>query len=159
MKNLIAAIIILLAGMAALHSCSGCSHGGKGGGADSVPTFVKADTAEVLAMAESYLDCVRDGRYDEAVGMLRVIKNDSILPLPEKTEQSIRMQQKTFPVLEYRLTDMEFANENRVKVTYAIEFFKKDSADNIQNTITLTFAPQRINAKWYLELLDGQTFD
>lgn len=40
-------------------------------------------------------------------------------------------------------------------MTYSIEFFKKeDPNDPIQNTIRITFAPQRINAQWYLALMD-----
>lgn len=156
MKNLIAAVTITAIVTAALSACSGCSTGKSGDGTDSMPTFAKADTTEVLNLTETYLNHVRDGEYDEAVKMLNVILNDSAMRLTEETEHNIRMQQKTFPVLAYRLTDMEFVNENNVTVTYEIEFFKKDSADNIQNTTHLTFAPQRIGHQWYLELLDKQ---
>lgn len=154
MKNLLAAAIIVTAVMAALSACSGCSTESRDGSSDSVPEFGKADTAEVLALTGTYLDHVRDGEYDAAVAMLRVIENDSVMTLPETTERNVRMQQKAFPVLAYHLTGMDFVNRHRVRVTYDIEFFKKDSADRIQNTISLTFAPQRIGNSWYLELLD-----
>ena len=138
----------------AMPSCSGCSNKSDSEKSDTIPTFVKADTAEVLAMTETYLNHVRNGNYDGAIGMLVQIVNDSVKELSPETEQNIRMQQKTFPVLDYHLTEMKFINENKVKITYDIEFFKKDSADRIKNTISISFAPQRINAQWYLELLD-----
>ena len=88
--------------------------------------------------------------------MLCVIENDSVKPLTEDMRQSIMVQQRTFPVINYRLTDMEFVDANRVKVTYAIEFFEKEQGSSMQNTISITFAPQRINGDWYLELMDRQ---
>mgnify|MGYP001030954838 CR=1 FL=1 len=155
MKHLIAAAAALLILTAALSSCSGCS-GSSDRQTDSTPTFVKADTAMVLELAESYLNHVRDKDYDGAVSMLCVIENDSVKPLTEDMRQSIMVQQRTFPVINYRLTDMEFVDANRVKVTYAIEFFEKEPGSSMQNTISITFAPQRINGDWYLELMDRQ---
>lgn len=155
MKNLIAVSLLFITVAMAMPSCSGCSDNkGDSEASDTIPTFVEADTSEVLAMTEAYLNHVRNGQYDEAIGMLVQIVDDTVKTLSPETEQSIRMQQKTFPVLDYRLTEMKFINENRVKITYDIEFFKKDSADQIKNTISISFAPQRINAQWYLELLD-----
>lgn len=144
----------MVAGAMGFWSCSGCSSHDGDKTTDTIPTFVKADTAEVLKLTSAYLDCVKNKEYDKATAMLCTIINDSVMPLSEVTAQRVRSQQLTFPVLSYRVVDMEFVNQNRVTVTYAIEFFEKDPHDSIQNTYRLTFAPQRINAKWFLELAD-----
>lgn len=154
MKNFIVAIVLTMATLFGMASCSGCSSSKDNKDKDTIPTFAKADTTEVLELATKYLDLVKNKQYDDAEAMLSVIENDSVMQLSDEQKRMIRGQQKVFPVLDYHLVDMEFINENRVHVTYAIEFFKKDPKDSIQNTIRLTFAPQRINAVWYLELLD-----
>lgn len=143
-----------------LASCSSCSSDNKKGGGssnptDTVPTFCKADTTQVLKMAEDYLEALKNQRYDEALSKLNLILNDSVKPLPEKDKQTILRQQQVFPVLDYHLESYKFITEHRVEVTYEIEFFKKENPkDPIQNTIRITFAPQRINATWYLALMD-----
>lgn len=154
MKNYIVIALFIVAGAIGLRSCSGCSSGDKGKETDTIPTFVKADTTEVLRLTQEYLEYVKNKEYDKATAMLHTIVNDSVMPLSEKVETRIRAQQRTFPVIAYHVVDMEFVNRNRVTVTYAIEFFEKDPRDSIQNTIRLTFAPQRINAVWFLELVD-----
>jgi len=153
MKNYVIMALLLLAGIIGLGSCSGCSSG-KDGGRDTIPTFAKGDTIEVLRLTADYLECLKNKEFDKATAMLHTIVSDSVKPLDPKVEQRIRALQNTFPVLSYRVVDMEFVNQNRVTVTYAIEFFEKDPHDSIQNTYRLTFAPQRINAKWFLELAD-----
>ncbi|MBO5186509.1 MAG: hypothetical protein J6B91_05600 [Prevotella sp.] len=153
MKKLFTAIIVIAVFSLCFGSCSGCSSD-KDKGTDTIPMFVKADTMEVLNLVEQYLDKVRNKEYDAAIAMLCVMENDSVKPLGEELEEEIRVQQQTFPVLDYHVEDMEFINENNVRVTYAIEFFKKEPDSKIKNTIRLSFAPQRINAVWHLELLD-----
>ena len=159
MRNILAAAAAVLVIGGILATCPGCSSKSGKAPNDSVPTFVKADTVEVIKLTETYINHVKNGEYDDAVDMLHVIVNDSVTEPDEDTKQNIRTQQLTFPVLDYKIAGMEFVNENRVKVTYTIEFFEKEPDSTIQNTITITFAPQRIGGKWYLELLDRQGDD
>lgn len=138
-------------------SCSSCSGNkdGKTAKADTIPTFCKADTTEVLKMAESYLEHLKNKEYDAAFDMLRNVQNDSISNLTADQRTQLMAQQKAFPVLDYKLESYKFINEYRVELTYSIEFFKKEKEDDpIQNTIRITFAPQRINATWYLTLME-----
>lgn len=153
MKRIFTAVIVIAAFSLFLGSCSGCSSD-KEKASGTTPEFVKADTTEVLSLAGQYLDNVKNKDYDAAIAMLHVIENDSVKPLDEEVEREIRVQQQTFPVLDYHVEEMEFIDENNVRVTYAIEFFKKEPGSKMKNTIRLAFAPQRINAVWYLELLD-----
>lgn len=154
MKKLLISLITGIAAAACISSCSGCSSDAGSECTDSIQMFVKADTAEVMALAEDYLRLVHDERYDEAISMLSVIENDSVWPVPEETRREIKIQQRTFPVLDYRMEYVTFVDEHTVRVTYIVEFFRKAPGETVQNTVRLTFAPQRINGTWYLELLD-----
>ena len=150
-----------LAGSLFLASCSSCSNEKKAdiwrssGVADTVPTFCKEDTTEVLQMAETYLTHLKNKQYDAALSMLHEIVNDSVKPISQEDKQNILRQQEVFPVLDYHLESYEFVNEHKVQLTFSIEFFKKENEnDPIQNTIRINFAPQRINATWYLTLMN-----
>jgi len=135
-------------------SCSSCSGNKNESQTDSVPTFSKADTTEVLKMAETYLTHLKNKEYDAALSMLYFVENDSVKPLPEKEKQNIIAQQNIFPVLDFKLESFKFASEFNVEATYSIEFFKKqDPDDPIQNTIRITFAPVKSDGTWYLALL------
>lgn len=152
-KKLILIVAVVAAIVSGMASCTGCS--GKGEKAkDTIPTFVKADTVEVLNMVEMYLEYVKNKEYDKAIEMLHDITNDSVAPLSAEMESKVREEQKVFPVLSYKRDTMTFINEHRVEVTYDVEFFERDTTTDIPNTVKMTFSPQRINATWYLSLLD-----
>lgn len=152
-KKLILIVVVIGAIISGLASCTGCT--GKGDKAkDTIPTFAKGDTVEVLNMVEMYLEYVKNKEYDKAIEMLHDITNDSVAPLSAEMERKVRQEQQVFPVLDYKRDTMSFINEHRVEVTYDVEFFERDSTTNIPNTVKMTFAPQRINATWYLCLLD-----
>lgn len=146
----------LLIACAFFASCSSCSSSKERAVTtqDSVPTFCKADTTEVLKMAETYLEHLKNKEFDAALDMLCTIENDSVKPLPEKERQTIVGQQNVFPVLDYKLESYKFQNENNVELTYTIEFFKKAEGEEIPNTIRITFAPERIGGVWYLTLMN-----
>lgn len=145
----------LLVACAFFASCSSCSNSKeRAASQDTVPTFSKADTTEVLKMAETYLEHLKNKEYDAAIDMLCTIENDSVKPLPEKERQTIVGQQNVFPVLSYKLDSYEFKDENNVELTYTIEFFKKAEGDDVPNTIRITFAPERIDGTWHLALMN-----
>lgn len=115
--------------------------------------FVKADTTYVLDMVNEYMTHVQNKEYDEALSMLcEFYSEDSIFAISDEERERVTKLHKTFPVLKYTVTGMEFNAENDVTVTCAIEFFEKDPNDSIQNTIRLAFAPRRVNAEWMLTL-------
>lgn len=151
-KFFIGCIIICSIIMASCSNCSGNKD--RADSQDSVPTFSKADTTEVLKMAENYLTHLKNKEYDAALHMLYYVENDSVKPLPDDEKQKIIEQQNVFPVLDFKLESYKFVNEFNVEATYSIEFFKKpDPDDPIQNTIRITFAPVKYDGAWYLALL------
>lgn len=155
MKIIIRSVIACLALCWMFAACTGCSGDkNRARSTDSVPTFSKADTTEVVAMCETYLNHLKAKEYDQAIGMLNYILNDTVHPLPEADKATIIKQQNVFPVLDYTLESMEFKDPNNVILTYSIKFFEKPEGSDIPNTIRIAFSPQRINGQWYLELMN-----
>jgi len=151
-KLLITAIISIISGFC-LTSCFNGSDK-KTEKNDSIPVFCKADTTEVLQLTEKYLNHLKKKEFDAALGMLNEIRNDSVYSLPENKKQIIIKQQEVFPVLNYKLESYQFKDEHNVELTYSIEFFEKSEGSDLPNTIRVTFAPQRINAQWYLAVME-----
>jgi len=152
MKKLILFISLSLLTSIFLTGCSGCSSRNED---KHEPVFVKADTVEVLKMAEEYLHLVQAKDYDKAMDMLYdIYPNDSVAPISQKERDKITAQHRAFPVLDFHVADLKFVDADKVRVTYSIEFFKKDPNDSIQNTVRFSFAPERINSVWYLQVMD-----
>lgn len=155
MKNLLVLAFSALVLAVSFSACSGCSSQKSEVEEDTIPTFAKGDTTDVLNMTTRYLDLVKNKQYDDAVSMLRVIVNDTANAVSEDMKQSIIRQHKNFPVLAYSLDDMTFIDATHVRITYSIEFFEKEPGSKIPNTVKLAFEPQRINAEWFLGLSEG----
>lgn len=119
---------------------------------DTIPTFVKGDTIEVVNMASDYLDCIKKGKYEEAVSRLRYFENDTAKLYSDDVLKSIIRHHKNIPVLGYQLKDMTFVDAAHVRLTFSIKFMEAEQDSKIPNTVCFTFEPQRINAEWYLGL-------
>lgn len=131
--------------------CEGCSNKQK----KEPPIFVKADTTTVLKLIDEYFQHIQNKEYEQAVGMLYKIDTpDSIKDLKEEEKAKIIKELEAFPVLSYRVSEMKFIEADRVRVTYVTEFFKKRPGNSIPNTLSYSFAPERINGKWYLQLME-----
>lgn len=119
---------------------------------DTIPTFAKGDTIEVVNMASDYLDCIKKGKYEEAVSRLRYFENDTAKLYSDDVLKSIIRHHKNIPVLGYQLKDMTFVDASHVRLTFSIKFMETEQDSKIPNTVSFTFEPQRINAEWYLGL-------
>ena len=100
MKNYIVIALFIVAGAIGLRSCSGCSSGDKGKETDTIPTFVKADTTEVLRLTQEYLEYVKNKEYDKAVAMYQ-----------KALEQKIDNNEKRAGVIK-QLSDCYLAKED-----------------------------------------------
>lgn len=114
--------------------------------------FVKGDTTYVIKMAEHYLDLIKEREYEEAFGMLTEIIDEEPNEFSEEKMTELYNFYSAFPVLDYTIVGMEFKNEYNVRLVYKIKFFENEEGSNIPNTYKITFAPQRLNATWYLEI-------
>lgn len=114
--------------------------------------FVKADTNIVLGLVDDYMTHVQKHEYEAATDMLYDFSDTIVNSISAEMKEKLINQHKTFPVLKYSVSNMEFVDENDVTITCQIEFFEKDPNDSIQNTIHFAFAPRRINADWLLSV-------
>ena len=101
-------------------------------------------------MIEDYLNLVHQKDYEMAFTRLYSIKGGQVFAISEEEQEALMQQYYTFPVLRYKCESMDFVDEHNVTITYVIEFFDKDPDSNIPNTYKITFAPQRLNAEWFL---------
>ncbi len=141
-----------MAGIALAMAAGGLASCGQKKAKGPKPMFSSKDTTAVLRLAEGYLDHVMNREYDKAMGMLHDILADSVRDLSPERDSAIREQQRVFPVLAYKRTGMRFTTPRSVSVTYQVEFFEREPGSKIPNTYVITFEPQRIDGKWYLEL-------
>lgn len=158
--RIVSAAFLLVAWLtsALFSSCTGCSGNKDGNSAGDKTTaqqlFSKTDTAEVMSLTREFLDLLHNKQYEEAVNMLHVYENDSLKALSPTLRSTLIEQQQAFPVLDYSLVTFTFVDEHKVEVVYRIKFFEKPQGSDIPNTVDLHFAPLRINARWYLTLVD-----
>lgn len=119
-----------------------------------VPEFCKADTTEVLNLVNKYLSHLKNKEFDEAFQMLYHISNDQVYNLTDSERKGIQQQYKLFPVYDYKILNCEFNNIHDTKVTYTIRFSNDTLNTSMPSTIKMCLQPQRINAVWYLGVLN-----
>lgn len=123
--------------------------------AEVIPTFCKADTADVERLANEYLEHLKKKEFDLALQMLYHMRNDSILELSNKEREDLKLQYKAFPVLSYRIEGIAFKDAYNTEVMYSIEFFKREPGqENIPNTMNFRLNPQKIGSTWRLGVLN-----
>lgn len=129
-----------------------CSHPKKSD--TQVPTYCSKDTLEVVELTTEYLELLKNKEFDQAMQMLCHIEGDSVFSLTEKEKTELQNQYKLFPVLSYKIEDYTFTDIYHNEIVYSIEFFEKGTDDKLPNTMRFTLQPKRINAVWYLTVLN-----
>lgn len=119
-----------------------------------VPEFCKADTIEVIALVEKYFTHLKNNEYDEAFRMLYHIENDKVYNLTDKERNGVNRQYKLFPVLDYSIKSYEFNSIHDTKVNVNVRFSNDTINSQLPVTINVSVQPQRINAVWYLGILN-----
>lgn len=119
-----------------------------------VPTYCDKDTLEVVELTTQYLNLIKEKKFDQAMQMLRHIEGDNVSELTENEKKELEKQYKLFPVLSYKIENYTFTDIYHNEITYSIEFFKKANDDKTPNTMRFTLQPKRINAVWYLTVLN-----
>lgn len=153
MKYLFKISAILIFAIVAFCSCSS-----KKTNDAPIPMFVIGDSIEVQGMIEEYLDLIHDKNYELAFSKLYNIQGDVVNSISEEEQEDLMQQYYTFPVIKYHCESMDFIDERHVNITYVIEFFEKDPDSNIPNTYKITFAPQRLNAQWFICIKNESVF-
>jgi len=120
-------------------------------------TLTKSDTTEVLSLVNRYLDCLRQGYFDDAVSMLYFLNNDSVIALPKKlAEENIAIQNR-FRGVRYELESLKFSEETDNMVRYKVTLFDRKAGDTTPNEVRYSLRPVRRDGNWFLTVLDSQT--
>ena len=106
------------------------------------------DSSTVKQLAVDYLEALKAKDYESALGMLYIQRNDSLLPLDEQAAQRVAQQSQMFPVLKYRISDIEFVDSVSAEVFYVIEFFEKPEGDSRPNTMRFGLKPVKVGSEW-----------
>ena len=113
------------------------------------------DSAEVFNLVNMYLDKLRDGKYDEAAGMLYEIGNDGLAPLPERRMRAQRVLMERFHGVRYELERIAYDSETQNLAKYTVTLFEKEDGDPRANTMSFVLMPVRWEGKWYLTLANN----
>ena len=110
------------------------------------------DSTIILNMTVQYLDLLKEGHFDEALGMLYTFnREDSIIqPISEERCEALRQTFANFPVLEYVIDTILMYNEFDTEVRYKYEFFEKPEDSPVPNIVNGNVCPHRYNGVWYL---------
>ncbi len=113
------------------------------------------DTLDILRLSNACMDTLKMGHIDAAIDMLYIIRNDSLIKVPQNKEKELRQNFKFFPVVDYKLDYYAFIDQANNDVKYQIEFFKHTSPeDKTPNTIGFMINPVKVDGKWFLTLKD-----
>lgn len=116
------------------------------------------DTLELTSLVDEYLMCIKERKYDVAASMISVY-NDKTNTLEAPTDSIVNMlkaQYINFPVLSYRIDEMNLYSETDTEVRYTVTMFECNEREQMPNTIRFMLFPKRINGAWAL-CIEGRT--
>ena len=151
--NIIAIAICLLS----FFSCqSADKNQQKDSGTTELNSFVsgllKEDTTSVEKLVNTYMTYAQNKQYSEAAAMLFKPDTTDIwnepVPLDNDEMESVKAVLKRFPVLSYKITNMEFrtAVDNEIKCSFVMN-------DSLNITSSWTFRPMNYLGGWLLCLM------
>lgn len=111
------------------------------------------DTLAVLYNVKKYLDFLKENQTDSAMAMLYEPNGDEEpIAISDKRKEEILNQLKSFPVLDYEITQVNMFAEDDCEVLYTIKYFEKEPDNPMQNTLQCLLKPVRHGYYWYLTL-------
>lgn len=117
-----------------------------------VSGLVKEDTTSVEKLVNTYMTYAQNKQYSEATAMLFKPDTTDIwnepVPLDNDEMESVKAVLKRFPVLSYKITNMEFrtAVDNEIKCSFVMN-------DSLNITSSWTFRPMNYLGGWRLCLM------
>lgn len=117
-----------------------------------------ADTAEVISLTNQLLDRLRAEKYDDAVGMLYYLNNDSLEALGNDRARAQAMLFKRFKGVRYEVLHFRFKTDKENEVKFVVTLFEKKDDDPRPNTTAFYLKPIRQDGKWFLTMADAMAF-
>lgn len=118
----------------------------------------QTDSTEVWQLANTFLDCLREERFDDAMGMLYFLDHDSIVALPAKQAKEQRRLLEQYKGVRYEVERLSFREEKDNILKYNVILFEREGEKDYRpNTIGFVLKPIRRDGKWYLTMADSRT--
>lgn len=109
-------------------------------------TLCRADTDTVLAQAALFMEQLKAGKVDEAIGMLHTINGLQLDTLSAEQKESYAKRFRTYPVQSYKLDYYSFSTQGNNDVKYSYDFNGEGAR------MSLMLNPVKIDDTWYLAL-------
>lgn len=122
-----------------------------------ISTVDTSDYQAVLTLGNQYMDLLKAGKIDEAIGMLYFLQGDSVIKLPKQLVERQRNILRQFPVIDYSCETIQFYSETDNQIKYKVQFFEKEPDDPRPNTTAMYLKPVRRFGVWTLTVADTQT--
>jgi len=116
-----------------------------------------ADTAEVVALSNQFLDRLRANKFDEAVGMIFFLNGDSIEVLSNDRARGQKALLERCKGVRYDIDYFVFSEEKDNIVKYTVTMFEKEANDPRPNTTSFYLKPIRRDGKWFLTMADSMS--
>ena len=111
------------------------------------------DTLSVLYNVKKYLNFLKENQTDSAMAMLYEPNGGSQpVSISDERKAEILAQLKSFPVLDYEITQVNMFDEDDCEVFYTIKYFEKEPDNPMQNTLQCILKPVRHGYYWYLTI-------
>lgn len=116
------------------------------------------DSAEVYSLVNEYLDKLRQGNIDEAVGMIYFLSPEQkIVNLPDNDQRRTKLLLTRFKGVKYDLDRIVYDRETDNIAKYTVTLFEKETGDPRPNTISFMLKPIRREGKWFLTYCDDSS--
>ena len=120
-------------------------------------TISRQDTDIVISLTKEYLEKVKSGDIDGALGMLYYLDKDKkVGPVPADLAKRQRESLKAFPVYGYKIDFLKFFRETDSEVKYSLVISNPEKSKQ-PAIISAMIRPMREDGKWYLTLADTQS--
>ena len=116
-----------------------------------------ADTTEVIALTNQFLDRLRAEKFDEAVGMIFFLNGDSIESLSNDRARGQKALLIRCKGVRYDIDYFKFSEEKDNIVKYTVTMFEKDADDPRPNKTSFFLKPIRRDGKWFLTMADSMS--
>lgn len=143
-----------------LVSIAGCRQGNKADN-EFENLLTTQDTANVVALVDSFMTSVKNDSTQASYSMLRKISYTphlSIEPLDSIDKSRAQMVFKLMPFNEYRIEYMKFYAEYKNEVLVSV-IFVPATEDRQELSTSMYFKPVKHQGTWYLCLMDARHGD
>ena len=120
-------------------------------------TFTKADTSEVMDLANQFIVRMKNHDVRSAVEMIYFLDGDSIKPLSPLNQQRQARALVAIAGIDYEVDRLVFLNDKRNELKLSVTLFEKPEGDKRPNKTSFYMKPVRFEGKWYLTTKDNIT--